>query len=149
MAKVNKTATTNSDNPEDNTNNGVTPEGDKELVVSENENNIDNNASIPETNMASNKTNEDIYREIQALKPKAKFQEYFTQAEKALKEGTTIKRKVITIVSSNLSIPYEDIVSNIAYAIKKYKLSFMFELTAEQQKLLEEQNLFWFAQKRF
>lgn len=144
MAKQNK----NSDDTEFNsTPNDVSNEEEKGL--SENgENNIDNN-SIPEKTMATTKTDEQVYKEIQALKPRAKFQEYFEEKEKALKNGTPFKNKVITIGVSNQSVPYEDIMSNIAYSIKKYKLSSMFDLSEEQQNLIASKNLFWFAQKRF
>ena len=94
------------------------------------------------------KSKDDLYKEIQGLKPKAKYQKSFEENSKAIKGESGAKKRVVTLAGSNRSIAYEEIMASIAYAIKSHDLYFMFDMTEAQRKFVSETPLNWFAQKK-
>lgn len=154
MAKIKKTEGVNSNADNDNIlSNSINPDGDNAegnnvLETTEETPSDSESSSNKESNMAQ-KTDEQIAKEINALQPKPKYQEYFDRQKAAADKGETVKGKVITLGDSGKSVPYEEIMQNKAYCIKKYNLLFMFELSEEQRSLIASKNLYWFAQNRF
>jgi len=100
------------------------------------------------TNTKVEKTKEQLYREIQGLKPKAKYQKSFEENEKAMKGEDGAKKRQVTLAGNNRSIPYEEIMASVAYAIKSHDLYFMFDMTKEQREFMANTPLNWFAQKK-
>lgn len=117
------------------------------------EENVDNNDKTEtimgnELPVKATKSKDDLYKEIQALKPKAKYQKSFEENEKAMKGEKGAKKRVVTLAGNNRSFAYEEIMASVAYAIKSHDLYFMFEMADEQRKFMSDTPLNWFAQKK-
>lgn len=95
------------------------------------------------------KTDTQLYKEINEAKFKPRYQSKMVEHQKALKnpEGGFKQRK-IHIPAKKITVDYSEIKEHQAYAIKKFQLYFMFELTKEQLDFLTQKPLNYFAAKK-
>lgn len=117
--------------------------GDKTLDDSTSNNNL------PITTMP--KSNDELYNEVQALKAKPRYQSKIDEHMKALNSdnpNTALRTRKITLVSSGQVLDYSEIKRFPALSIKKFSLQYMFDLTEEQRKFIENTPLQYFARKR-
>jgi hypothetical protein len=99
-------------------------------------------------NIMSDKSTQELYKEVESAKYKPFFQGKLEENKKAMDGKEGFKKQVITLANSNTSIPFEQIDSSKAFSIKKYGLYFMFDLSEEQIKFLKDKPLQWFAAKK-
>lgn len=96
---------------------------------------------------SKDKSKDDLYKEVNGLKPKSQFQKLFDENKKAIEGNKDAKRRQLTLADGS-TVPYEAIAISPAYAIKKYKLFFMFDMNEEQRTFMLDNTLQWFAMKK-
>lgn len=87
------------------------------------------------------------YDSINSAQLRPRYRSKMEQYKRSLKDSTFKSRKIV-LPNQNLTVDYSEIDKFPAYAIKKFNLAHMFELTDEQLEFINKTPLNFFARKR-
>lgn len=94
-------------------------------------------------------TDDQLYVQIGKVALKPRYKSKMEEHIKALKNPNgNFKSREIKLPNSGMTVNYTEIKQYQAYCIKKYSLSFMFELNDEQRDFLAKKQLNYFAAKK-